>query len=71
MPNKMQMYLQKKQNSISPQPFLHNMHANKPIMNVIAPVSVKKLSSASLSKMPMVERVSGVKPGCGSCGKRS
>lgn len=63
MPKKMSMYLQKHPSLTSPQSILYNTHANKP-KAVAVQASGQKLLG------PMIDRVSGVNPGCGSCGSR-
>ncbi len=66
MPKKMSMDLQRPQSVTLQQAFLYNTYANKTKM---APTKVQKPASASLSKMTMVGRIQGIKPGCSSCGK--
>jgi hypothetical protein len=68
MPKKMTMDLQRPKSATQQQAFLYNTYANKTTI-VSAPAKVQKPASASLSKMTMVGRIQGIKPGCGSCGK--
>ncbi len=65
----MTMDLQRQQSVTQQQAFLYNTYANKTKAAVTAPAKVQKPASASLSKMTMVGRIQGIKPGCGSCGK--
>ncbi len=59
------MNLHRPQSVTKQQAFLHNAYANKkPSLT-----KAQKPVSASLSKMTMVGRIQGIKPGCGSCGK--
>lgn len=70
MPKKMIMNLQRQQNVTQQQAFLYNTYANKTkVAAGPAPAKVQKPASASLSKMTMVGRIQGIKPGCSSCGK--
>lgn len=68
MPKKMTMNLQRPQSVTQQQSFLYNTYANKTKV-AAAPAKVQKSASASLSKMTMVGRIQGIKPGCSSCGK--
>jgi hypothetical protein len=68
--SKMTMNLQTQKSITQHKAFLYNTYANKTTPpNAIAPTKVQKPASASLSKMSMVGRIQGIKPGCSSCGK--
>ena len=73
MPKKMTMDLQRPQSVTQHQAFLYNTYANKTKATASsaapAQAKVQKPASASLSKMTMVGRIQGIKPGCSSCGK--
>ncbi len=63
---KMTMNLQRQSSVTQHQMFLYNTYANKTKTGL---AKVQKPASASLSKMTMVGRIQGIKPGCSSCGK--
>ena len=70
MPKKMTMNLQRPQSAMQHQAILYNTYTNKTkTATVMAPAKVQKPVSASLSKMSMIGRIQGIKPGCSSCGK--
>jgi hypothetical protein len=65
---KITMNLQRQPSVTQHQAFLYNTYANK-TKTVPLQAKVQKPVSASLSKMTMVGRIQGIKPGCSSCGK--
>lgn len=61
----MTMNLHRPQSITQQQAILYNTYANK----TTSLTKAQKPVSASLSKMHMIDRIQGIKSGCGSCGK--